>query len=111
VVHQRFAAAALIAHILACSRPEPAVTTADQQEPGWRLLFDGKTANQWRGFKSHRLPAGWQVVDGALTRVAQAGDIVTREQFQDFELELEWNVPPAGNSGVFYRVGEAPELE
>jgi hypothetical protein len=65
----------------------------------------------WRGFKSDRLPDGWQVIDGALTRVAPAGDIVTREQFQDFELALEWKVKPGGNSGVFYRVSEAPELE
>ena len=51
------------------------------------------------------------MVDGALTRVADAGDIVTREQFQDFELALEWKVEPGGNSGIFYRVAEAPELE
>jgi hypothetical protein len=51
------------------------------------------------------------VIDGALTRVAEAGDIVTREQFQDFELELEWKVAPGGNSGIFYRVREAPEVK
>lgn len=77
----------------------------------WRSLFDGHTPEAWRGFKSDRLPAGWRVVDGALTRVERAGDIVTREQFQDFELELEWKVAPGGNSGIFYRVVEAPELE
>lgn len=87
------------------------MNTPEELEPGWRSLFDGKTADAWRGFKSDRLPDGWQVVDGALTRVAHAGDIVTREQFRDFELALEWKVAPGGNSGVFYRVAEAPELE
>jgi hypothetical protein len=48
--------------------------------------------------------AGWQVIDGALTRVASAGDIVTTDQFANFELALEWKVAPAGNSGIFYRV-------
>jgi hypothetical protein len=80
-------------------------------EAVWRVLFDGSSADAWRGYQSDRLPSGWQVIDGALTRVAQAGDIVTREQFQDFELELEWKVAPGGNSGVFYRVREAPELK
>jgi hypothetical protein len=99
----------------ACSRPAPhaeaAVTIPDSTEPGWRSLFDGRSADQWRAYRGDSLPAGWQVVDGALTRVASAGDIVTREQFQDFELALEWKVEPGGNSGIFYRVAEAPELE
>jgi len=87
------------------------VSTTDSAEAGWRSMFDGQTADQWRAYRGDRLPAGWQVVDGALTRVASAGDIVTREEFQDFELALEWKVEPGGNSGIMYRVAEAPELE
>ena len=87
------------------------MTRSQAAEPGWRTLFDGRTADQWRAYRGDSLPAGWQVVDGALTRVAQGGDIVTRGQFQDFELTLEWKVEPGGNSGIFYRVAEAPELE
>jgi hypothetical protein len=52
------------------------------------------------------MPAGWQAVDGALTRVADATDIITRDQFGDFELTLEWQVRPAGNSGIMFRVTE-----
>jgi hypothetical protein len=107
--------AGLIGAVLGCSRatphPESAMVTPEEERAGWRLLFDGKTTAGWRGFKSETVPAGWQVIDGALTRVAQAGDIVTAEEFQDFELALEWKVAPGGNSGIFYRVGEAPELE
>ena len=65
---------------------------------------------QWRGYQKTELPAGWQVIDGALTRVARAGDIVSTEQFGDFELELEWMVKAAGNSGIFYRAQENTEL-
>jgi hypothetical protein len=81
-------------------------TPALAQEPGFRPLFDGTSTAAWRGYRADSLPAGWRVVDGALTRVAQAGDIITREQFGDFELRLEWKVAPGGNSGIFYRVTE-----
>ena len=91
--------------------PETAVNLPDSAQPGWRFLFDGRTADQWRAYRGDEIPAGWQVVDGALTRVGQAGDIVTREEFQDFELALEWKVEAGGNSGIMYRVAEAPELE
>jgi hypothetical protein len=80
--------------------------TPAEREAGWRLLFDGKTTNGWRGYRKDSMPAGWQVVDGALTRVAPAGDIVTIHQYDDFELALEWRVAPGGNSGIFYRVTE-----
>ncbi len=52
------------------------------------------------------MPAGWQVVDGALTRVGPAGDLITRERFRDFELTLDWMVAEGGNSGIMYRVTE-----
>jgi hypothetical protein len=52
------------------------------------------------------LPAGWQIVDGALTRVGAGGDIITRSTFADFELMLDWRVDPGGNSGIMYRVTE-----
>jgi len=103
----------------ALSAQSPNSLTPAERAAGWRLLFDGKTTAGWRGFKMDSLPSGWQVVNGALTRVAAAGDIVTREQFRDFELSLEWNVAPGGNSGIFYRASEdddaiywtAPEMQ
>ena len=70
-----------------------------------RVRLDGGAS------KSASLPAGWQVKDSALTRVAEAGDIVTDEVFRDFELTLEWKVAAGGNSGIMYRVSEAPELK
>jgi len=78
-----------------------------EQAAGWRLLFDGRTTQGWHGFKKDSMPAGWQVVDGALTRVGPAGDIVTQDEFENFELSLEWNVAPGGNSGIFYHVADS----
>ena len=80
--------------------------TPDEQAAGWRSLFDGATTEGWRGFKRTDVPDGWRVVDGALTRVGQGGDLITNDQFANFELSLEWKVQPRGNSGVFYRVTE-----
>ena len=74
---------------------------------GWRSLFDGTTTAAWRGYKKDSLPAGWQVVDGALGRVAKgAGDIITKEQYDSFELLIDWKISPGGNSGIMYHVVE-----
>jgi hypothetical protein len=86
----------------------PNTLTDAERAAGWTLLFDGRTTEGWRGYGRPDMPDGWQVVDGALTRVARAGDIVTTRTFRDFELELEWMVAPGGNSGIFYRGVESP---
>ena len=80
--------------------------TADERAKGWRLLFDGKSTSGWRGFKQQAPPAGWQVVDGALTRVGSGGDLMTVDQFGSFELQLEWKIAPGGNSGIMFHVSE-----
>lgn len=81
--------------------------TEAERAAGWRLLFDGVGTTGWRGFRQSSMPAGWAVADGALTRVSGGGDIVTVEQFANFELALEWQIGPAGNSGIMFRVSEA----
>ena len=97
----------------------PNTLTAKEQAEGWRLLFDGNSTNGWRGFRQPRLPDGWKAVDGTLTRAGAGGDIVSVDEFGDFELTLEWKLEANGNSGIFYRVTEddpvmwhmAPELQ
>jgi hypothetical protein len=84
--------------------------TASEKAQGWRLLFDGQTMNGWRGYMQPEMPDGWKAVDGLLTRTARAGDIITTEKYRDFELGFEFNVAPGGNSGIFYRAIEGPEL-
>jgi hypothetical protein len=85
----------------------PNTLTPAERAAGWQLLFDGRSTAGWRGFKQDSMPAGWQVLDGALTRVGPGGDIVTESEFENFELTLDWNVAPGGNSGIFYRVSDA----
>jgi Domain of Unknown Function (DUF1080) len=83
--------------------------SAEERAAGWRLLFDGKSTAGWRGYGMDTMPSGWQAVDGLLTRVSRAADIITRDQFGDFELTLDWKLEPGGNSGLFYRAVEGLE--
>src|ERR1051326_8888578 len=69
----------------------------------WRVLFDGKSLDAWRGDKGSSVPAGWKIVDRTLAKQRPVADIVSRDEFGDFELELEWKIGEAGNSGIFYR--------
>ncbi len=81
--------------------------SAEEKEAGWKLLFDGKTTEGWRNFRSDSIRDGWQVKDGALCRVAGgAGDIVTTDQYEWYELSIEYNISPGGNSGIMYHVTE-----
>jgi len=84
----------------------PNTLTKQEQAGGWRLLFDGATLKGWRNFKSASVRPGWQVRDGALVCVdpKNAGDIVTDGEYDWFELQLEYNITPAGNSGIMYHV-------
>jgi Domain of Unknown Function (DUF1080) len=72
-------------------------------KPEWHTLFDGKLLDTFRGWRSDGMPEGWHVVDGVLAKEGSVDDLVTREQFGNFELELDWKIGKAGNSGVFYR--------
>lgn len=68
----------------------------------WRSLLDDKAA-AWRGWKSDALPDGWHVAGDTISKDGEVEDLLTRELFGDFELELEWKVSQGGNAGLFYR--------
>jgi hypothetical protein len=94
--------------------------TPDEQRAGWRLLFDGRTFNGWRGLGYDTVPsAHWKIEDGAIRKIADGdvprlpdgqpaagGDLMTKETFRDFELTWDWMISRAGNSGVKYNVSE-----
>lgn len=88
----------------------PNTLTPDEMRDGWQLLFDGKSTAGWRGYQSTTMPASWRAEDGALLsrheNGASTGDIVTTDQYDNFELCLEWKMTTGGNSGVMYRANE-----
>ena len=82
----------------------------------WIYMFDGKTTDGWRGYNNEIMPKKWEVINGELTFNTElklekdwdgGNDIIYyKEQFENFELYLEWKLPKGGNSGVFYHVQE-----
>lgn len=83
--------------------------TTDERDAGWRLLFDGRSLDGWRVYRGQSQPGAWIVSDGALTKFQATDDILSRDQFGDFELELEWKLSKGGNAGIFYRATEEYE--
>ena len=82
------------------------VTGASAQDSAtmhsWRSLLDDK-GSAWRGWKSADFPSGWHINGDTISKDGEVDDLVTRETFGDFELELEWKIGKGGNSGIFYR--------
>jgi hypothetical protein len=78
--------------------PQPSAAATGQA--AWRSLND---PSAWRGYKSDAIPSAWTFANGVLTKTRPVEDIVSRDEFGNFELELEWKIGVAGNSGIFYR--------
>lgn len=71
----------------------------------WITLFDGRSLAGWHNYGHRGEPVkGWSLIDGTVTRTGEGGDLTTDAQYGDFELTLEWRVPPKGNSGIIYRI-------
>jgi hypothetical protein len=101
-----FVAIALAFTTLPLLAAEPNMLTKAEKSAGWKSLFDGKTLSGWRGYKTEAVGDGWVVQDGTIVLTkAKAGDLMTVQEFGDFELVFEWKISEAGNSGVIYRVG------
>jgi opacity protein-like surface antigen len=79
-----------------------------EKKAGWSLLFDGKDASpHWRNFKKEGISDGWKVENGELNRYKKgAGDIITKKQFDAFELTLDFKISKGGNSGLMFHVTE-----
>jgi type 1 glutamine amidotransferase len=90
--------------------PEPLnMLSAEEQREGFVLLFDGRKAANWRGYKQPELPAkGWVVRDAALVHEAGGGggDLVSRDEYGDFDFRFAFRVAPKANSGVMWHVTE-----
>lgn len=87
------------------------ISTREKAE-GWKLLWDGKTTQGWRGAKIDKFPAnGWVIKDGILTVLpsdggesTNGGDIVTTKKYKNFELLVDFKITEGANSGIKYFV-------
>ncbi len=94
--------------------PMPALSETQKAE-GWKLLFDGKSLNGWIPFKGRKNNT-WEAKDGTLHCKAlnesvkgdgdERSDIMTADEFENFELSFDWKISPEGNSGIMFRVTE-----
>jgi hypothetical protein len=83
-----------------------------EKKAGWVLLFDGKAINQWRGFKKDQVPDSWQVEDGAIALTGKGGgDLITKNQYENYEFSVDWKISEGGNSGIIYNVSEDPQYK
>jgi hypothetical protein len=110
-------AACGIVGLLACSPravPAPGGPASRSEPAGWHALFDGGSLAEWRGYCRSSVPESWVAEDGALRLKPPStdppssarADLVTRGEYENFELELEWKVSEGGNSGIFYLAQE-----
>lgn len=96
----------------ACSSPTNKTAESDNNgegnENGWQLLIKDDSTKGWHTYLGDDV-VGWEVVDGVLSTQGRNGDIVTDDEYENFELLVEWKIGEQGNSGVFYYVVESPE--
>lgn len=81
-----------------------ATASSSNEDAEFINLLDNNAKKHWRGYKDESWPKSWKLEDGVLQRVGDGGDIMTVDQYSDFELRLEWKISPGGNSGIIYRV-------
>jgi hypothetical protein len=118
-----FAFLGLLLFSFACSSTNQVASTKElntlaknERSEGWQLLFDGKTTKGWHTYNRDTVSKNWQVVDGILvmnpkektTRGME--DLITDNEYEDYELSLEWRIAEAGNSGIVFNVKEDPKF-
>ena len=84
----------------------------------WKILFNGYDFEGWHQYNGSKISEKWTVEEGIMIFDPSKGskkyggnDIVTNQEFTNFELSLEWKISEKGNSGLFWGVQELENLE
>jgi len=100
---------------LSASAQKDNTLTAAEKKDGWKLLFDGKTLTGWKMYQSKTADC-WAAKNGELfckgsetDKSDMRADIITSDKYANFELSVDWKIPPGGNSGIMYHVTEQYE--
>lgn len=97
----------------------PNSLAAQEQAQGWKMIWDGETTKGWRGTNKEKfLEKGWQIKDGVLQVLesgggesVHGGDIVTEDEYNAFELQLDFKLTEGANSGIKYFVTEKQNVK
>jgi hypothetical protein len=96
----------------------PNQLTDAEKKQGWKLLFDGKNGEGWHSYNQKIFGSTWKIEDGTLHRTAsgagsemEGGDLSSNDQYDNFDLKLQWKISKNGNSGVMFIVHESPEYD
>jgi hypothetical protein len=98
----------------------PNSLTDEEKEDGWKLLFDGETSENWRGYNTDEFPSDWKIQEGTIHMSGSGrgeagsengGDILYDKTFENFHLKLEWKISEGGNSGIFYLGQESDDYD
>jgi len=105
---------------IACGSNQTRMNSENNSEAvtdnGWIALFDGKTTNGWHSYGKDHVGSAWKVENGVLhldaeskkTSKTEGGDMVTNDEFDNFDFKLEWKISSKGNSGIIFYVKDEP---
>lgn len=103
---------------LSIAQQLPNTLSAKETQQGWTLLFNGKDLLGWHSYMEKVAGKAWQVQDGAIflnknnkSVYNDFADLVTDDEFENFDLKLEWKMEPCANSGLMFYVHESPEFK
>jgi hypothetical protein len=93
------------------------VLTDKEKNDDWEMLFDGKSTKGWHAYGKDKPGTDWKIVDGTLMlepakegEQKNGGDLVTDEEFSNFDFKIDWKISPKGNSGIIFYIHEEPDV-
>ena len=96
----------------------PNTLTAKEKSEGWILLFNGKDLSGWHSYLEKAPGKAWQVQNGTIMLNKNSksvyedyADLVTNDEYGDFDFKMEWKMEPCANSGLMFYVHESPEYK
>src|SRR5690349_2716101 len=91
--------------------------TSQEKQDGWKLLFNGNDLSGWHSYQQKAPGKAWQVEDGCIVLNKTPGDVekdfadlVTNNEYANFDLKMEWKMEPCSNSGLMFYVNESPRF-
>lgn len=86
------------------------VSSEKEKQKEWTILFDGTSFDAWKEYNADTISEYWKLEDGAMVLYPagkhETHNLVTKKEYTDFVLSLEWKISEGGNSGIFWGVHE-----